>query len=127
MPEMMSKPEISGKIRELFRTVRFRYDTERELQDGIEQLFLAEKIPFKRECPLGPGDIIDFMVGGWLGIEVKTQGSPLEVARQLLRYAGHGQVESLILVTGKSRLGALPERLLGKPIAVYSLWKSFLS
>jgi hypothetical protein len=110
----------------LLKGKRFKYNNERDLQDGLEEVFKADGLTYQREVELAPGDIIDFLVEGSIGVEVKTQGSPAEVARQLLRYAGCPKVTEILLVTGKLRLGALPEALMGKPVYVVSLWRAFL-
>ena len=113
-------------VLKVLKSASFQYNSERELQDGMEDVFKASGFAYERECDLGPGDIIDFFMFGCVGVEVKTKGSPNEVLRQLLRYAKCPKVTHLILVTGKARLGALPGELLGKPMTVVSLWKAFL-
>lgn len=110
---------------------RYSYQNEKELQEGVEQVLKGLGVPFEREKQL-PGDagIIDFLVGGWaggsVGIEIKTQGSPSEVARQLIRYCGCDLIRELILLTGRSRLGQLPKEMLGKKLTVVTLWETFL-
>lgn len=105
---------------------KFTYSTEKQLQDGLAQVFGERNIPFEREKKIGEKEQIDFLIVGGIGLEVKTKGSPSEVARQLLAYAGCEGVKELILVTGRARLGHLPEELLGKKITVVTLWQSFL-
>lgn len=108
------------------KATRFQYNTERELQDGMEAVFKAQGFAYERECVLARRDIIDFIVFGSVGVEVKIKGSPNEVARQLLRYAKQPRLTHIVLVTGKLRLGALPEKLMDKPVTVVGLWTSFL-
>jgi len=110
------------------RSRKFRFSSEADLQDGIELALKVDDIPYEREYRMGPlgEDRIDFLVAGDIGLEVKFQGSPIEVARQLLRYAAFPAIGALVLATGKLRLGRLPEVLLGKPISVLGLWKGFL-
>lgn len=110
----------------LLKKHRFNYSNEKDLQEGIASLLIQNGIWFTRETPLGEAGIIDFMLLEGIGIEVKIKGSPVEVARQLLRYAGHREITQLILVTGRTRLGKLPPKLFGKPITVVSMWESFL-
>lgn len=105
---------------------KFTYMTEKELQDGIAEVLGKHQIPFEREKKIGEKEIIDFLVAGYIGLEVKTKGSPSDVARQLLAYAGCEGVRELVLVTGRARLGRLPEQLLGKRIHIVTLWESFL-
>jgi|SRR5579871_1510032 len=113
-------------IVEAIRTHKFIYVTEKELQEGIAQVLKEKNIPFEREKRIGPKEVIDFLVAGCIGLEVKTKGSPSDVARQLLAYAACECVKELVLVTGRARLGRLPEELLGKKIHVITLWANFL-
>jgi hypothetical protein len=106
---------------------RFNYQNEKELQEGVEHVLMAHAIPFEREKVLGGvHGTIDFLVDGRIGIEIKTQGSPSAVARQLVRYFECDKVGELILLTGRSRLGHLPSMILGKRLTVVSLWETFL-
>lgn len=108
------------------RKRRFNYQNEKDLQAGIEAVLQADGFEFVREHALGDAGTIDFLVAGFLGVEVKIKGSPSEVARQLLRYAGCPEVKGLVLVTGRAALATLPSVLLGKPLALVELWRSFL-
>jgi hypothetical protein len=126
-PSLMPKSDLVLSMITLLKGKRFKYSTERELQDGIEIVLRDASVAYEREYALGPGDVIDFLVHESIGLEVKISGSPVEVARQLLRYAGQPKVSHIMLVTGKLRLGHLPAELLGKPVSVVSLWKGFLS
>ena len=69
------------------------------------------------EVDLGPGDRIDFVLNGVVGVEVKVKGQVNDVLRQLMRYAGHARFDSLILVTTRITMAAqMPSELLGKPL-----------
>lgn len=106
---------------------RFNYQSEKELQEGVEQVLMQASIPFEREKILGGKfGTIDFLVDGHIGIEIKTKGSPSGVARQLIRYFECEEIGELILVTGRSRLGKLPPLILGKKLTVVTLWETFL-
>lgn len=118
--------EVDAIVKAL-KSYRFNYQSEKELQEGMVQAFLAHRIPFEREKQLGGKfGIIDFLVDGHIGIEVKILGGPSSVARQLLRYFECEKVAELVLVTGKATLGNLPKVLLGKRLTVVSLWGTFL-
>ena len=54
---------------------RFRFVSEKDLQDGIEALLTAEHIPFQRERAISAPDRPDFLVDGNLAVEVKIKGS----------------------------------------------------
>jgi len=125
----MNAEEIAVTVQaviEAMKTHKFVYTTEKDLQAGIAEVLGQKGILFEREVKIGDKEVIDFMIGGTIGLEVKTKGSPSDVARQLLAYAGRECVKELILVTGRARLGRLPEMLLGKRIHVVTLWQNFL-
>lgn len=105
---------------------RFNFQNEKDLQDGIEQALKTDGFSFFREHSLGEAGIIDFWIGTSLGLEVKIKGSPSEVARQLLRYAGRDDVKAIMRVTGRAALSTLPTTLMGKPLTIVELWRTFL-
>jgi hypothetical protein len=117
---------VAGRLAASLRRRRFNYQNEKELQAGIESVLKADGFDFVREHPLGDAGVVDFFVSGFLAVEVKIKGSPSEVARQLLRYAGRDEVKAVVLVTGRSALSALPGALMGKPLLLVELWRSFL-
>lgn len=125
MLTMLESSIIKGLVTSL-RKRRFIYQNEKDLQAGVETILKEDGFDFVRECQLGDAGIIDFFVGGFLGIEIKIKGSPSEVARQLLRYAGREEIRGLVLVTGRSLLSSLPSELLGKPLTLVELWRTFL-
>ena len=99
---------------------------ELRLQDAIERVLKGAEHAYEREVVLAPGDRIDFLVGN-IGIEVKVEGSPTEVVRQLIRYADSPRVARLVLVTARARLAArVPASINGKPIATIATWRAGL-
>lgn len=108
------------------KSFRFHYSNEKELQEGVGKALTAKGIGFEREKPIGKGGVIDFLVVGGIGVEIKIKGSPSAVARQLVAYAECGEVSEIVLVTGRSRLGRLPATILGKRVTVVTLWTTFL-
>lgn len=115
----------SETVAEAIRSYRFHYTGEKALQEGIAKVFTLRGIRFERERPIDQG-VIDFFVEGGIGVEIKTKGSPSAVARQLISYAECAEVAEIVLITGRSRLGRLPEKILGKRLTVVTLWESFL-
>ena len=77
-------------------------DNEKHVQQQIENLFIGHNIPHKREYYLDNGNIIDFLVYGNIGIEVKVKGGSRKIHRQCERYYNFDVIESLILLTSKS-------------------------
>lgn len=120
-----AKSADAHEIIRALRAYRFVYSTEKELQEGVAIALAKKKIPFVREKDLGEAGVIDFCVGT-IGVEIKTKGSPSEVARQLMRYCGSPMISEVILLTGRTRLGNLPEKLSGKPLYVVTLWRTML-
>lgn len=104
---------VSELVRHL-RCQRYRVGQELWLQDDIETSLQKMQIAFEREARLAPGERIDFLVAGGIGIEAKTRCPPRQIFRQLERYAGHDAITSLILITGTA-LG-LPPAIGGKPL-----------
>lgn len=82
---------------------RFAYADEMELHEGIAQVLALTGADVQREVslPRNAGRI-DFLVDA-VGIEVKVQGSPAQINRQLRRYAACPQIEELVLVTNRPR------------------------
>lgn len=101
---------------------RFRYVHEHELHDGIAALLESIGIPVgdaDREVTLSRQDRIDFLLPSGIGIEVKVDGGPRDVWRQLGRYATHDRIQALLLITTRARhaVGA-PTTLHGTPVRV---------
>lgn len=101
---------------------RFAISNEAMLQDAIAIVLEHDAgIRFEREVILSARDRIDFLLDGGIGLEVKVDGSLAALTRQLHRYAQHGRINGLIVVTNRARLRAVPSTLNGKPVRVASL------
>ena len=111
------------QIRAVLAGYRFRFASERELQDGIARVLEGAGLTHRREATLGAAGTIDFLVGD-VGVEVKIKGALAQVTRQLHRYAEEPTVRELLLVTGSARLDRLPSSLCGKPLGVLHLLAS---
>ena len=112
------------RILQLLRQFRFRYCTERELQEGVGEALWTSDIPFEREyrLPGSAGRIDFFLQAQCLGIEIKVQGGHSDVARQMHRYALCPKIKSLILLTTRKKHEALQGTINGKTLDVVSLW-----
>lgn len=106
-------------LRKLLASYRFNFNSEKELQDGIEKALTDHGIEFSREHPLSKKDRIDFLLHDGRGIEVKLDGSANQLASQVKRYLDQDVVKGLLVVVSRSRLADLPETLNGKPIVVH--------
>lgn len=123
---MKTGPDLAGRIALAVARRRYRIVTEKDLQEALVRVFEAEKMDYLREVRLGPGDIVDFMVGD-VAVEVKVDGGPTEVLRQVLRYLEYGRVAALVLVTRRSGSArGIPHQVMGKPVIVVPIWKGFL-
>ena len=121
-PDPPSKTYLMGmlQVHKLITQARFRWVTELDLQDGIEELLKREGVDYRREANLGESGVIDFLVGD-VGVEVKIKGRVPTVVSQLTRYASHESINSLILVTGRLQLSAIPNQIDGVDVSVCTL------
>ena len=114
------------EILKALTAARIRCSTESQMHDDVAAALEAGGIPFSRERDLSARDRVDFLSGA-TAIECKIDGSPTDVARQLIRYAESKEVDGIILVTSRTRLGHhLPNDIDGKPIRVVATWRAAL-
>lgn len=99
------------------RSYRFRFGSEKDLQDDVEMALTEAGITFSREVPLA-GDRIDFLCADGIGIECKIAGGPSVVLEQLLRYAKCPEVQALILLTSRHTHRFQATEIGGKPLIV---------
>ena len=108
----------------LLSSHRFQWSNEAELQAGIALVLHEAGIPHEREAVLAGAGRIDFLLPDGIGLEVKVEGAPAGVARQVLAYARHPSITALIVVTARAGTASLlPSSSNGKPIHVVSLWR----
>ena len=107
----------------LIAKTRFRFNDERELQDGVEALFKANAVPYTREYILSPTNRIDFLCGR-VGVEIKIKSSMPTVQRQLWRYASDDRIDALILVTTLTKHRGIAREMQKKPVFVTYLLSS---
>ena len=107
-------------------SAKFSYSKESDLQRGIAQVLTESGVSFKAEVRLSDRDRIDFLTDDGTGIEVKVDMSPLEVVRQLWRYADRDEVKRLVLVTTRAKHKAILSEIKGKPVFVVHLLNSAL-
>jgi hypothetical protein len=100
---------------------RFRFASERDLQQGLLSVLRGHGESVCPEVRLSDRDRIDFLVAKTIGIEVKTKGSRSDVVLQLMRYAEHDAIDALILVTTRAQLANMPPTMNSKPIHVIYL------
>jgi len=105
------------RIVTLCEKLRFQGNNERDLQNALETVLSSSFSQVQREVSLGARDRVDLLVER-IGIEVKIDGSPMVVARQLRRYVESAELDALVLVTTRAKHRALPRTLGGKPLLV---------
>jgi len=105
---------------------RFRFVSEKDLQDGIEAMLTAEEIPFQRERAISAPDRPDFLVDGNLAVEVKIKGSLAQLLRQASRYAAHPEIAGIVVVGSPRWLAGVPSMLCDKPVRAVRLLGSLL-
>jgi hypothetical protein len=118
---------LQEKIHQAIHTAKFRFQNEKDLQIGVASI-LSQFGDFQSEVWLNPKDRIDFLIQG-IGVEVKCNDSAggvslSSVTRQLWRYAQSDRIQSLILVTTRSKHVDLPSIILKKPLTVIYLINS---
>lgn len=106
------------ELKSLLGGFQFLHESEAMLQSAIETVLGEYHVKYVREFILNPLDRPDFLCTD-VAIEVKIDGSPSQVLRQLHRYAQDERVSEILLVTTRSR-HSTPRTLNEKPIFV--LW-----
>lgn len=109
------------RIANAIATYRLPLTNEAALQDAVARVLDSLGVDFKREKRLSDKDRVDFFTYDGLAIELKIDGGSNDVLRQLMRYADHGSVHALMLITTRSKHRNLPDRILGKPLTVYQV------
>ncbi|MCL2742175.1 MAG: hypothetical protein FWE70_08775 [Oscillospiraceae bacterium] len=105
--------------------MRLRADVgEHEAQRELAKALDAAGIGYEKECPVGPGMRIDFLLDDGTGVEVK-RGRPAlgPLMRQAGRYMGSGRLRRLAVLS--ERGVRLPGEILGKPCISVGMSKSW--
>jgi hypothetical protein len=103
---------------------RLPLQNEKELQAKIKYILMNSPLIVDPEHRLDPENIIDFLINGSVGIEVKIKGSKKQIYRQCERYAYFSTIQSIVLITNKSV--GFPQDINGKPCFVVNLGKAWL-
>lgn len=122
---------LSAHIIDLLERNRLPLADEKQLQERMADVLVADGLYIRREYPLGDGDIVDFLVLSndilplrGVAIEVKIKGARRAIFKQLERYVRHEAVEEIILATNVPM--GLPERIGGKAASIASLGRGWL-
>ena len=110
-------------VAELIRSKRYRYNRETDLHVLLERVLVDAGITVHREVPIGAAGVIDMVLPGRVGVEVKVTGQTAAVWRQLRRYAASGHFDRLLLVTTCARhVAGLPATLHDIPVHTVVLY-----
>lgn len=121
------KPVDPASINELVKILsaqKLPTNPESATQDAIQHALELAGIEFSREHRLSDMERIDFLALGRIGIEVKVQGAPRSIYRQLERYAELEVIQCLILVS--SRAMGKPATVKNKPLFFVSIGRAWL-
>lgn len=107
---------------------RLPFGTEAAFSAAVRAVLETSAVTVLPEYRLSDGrSRIDFYLQTErIGVELKVKGSFADVTRQLTRYARCHEIDALVLVSGKARLGQLPATIEGKPLHVVATWRSGL-
>ena len=115
-----------SSLAQVFEGVRFRFASELDLQNGIEQLLQQRKISYAREQALTAKDRPDFIIDGGIALEVKIQGSLAQALRQINRYTKHPDISSIVVIGSPSWVGQIPLTVGSKPVTSIRITESLL-
>lgn len=120
----MGERKTAAEVADILRRYRFSFTDEDELHQGIAQALKKNGVSFVHEKTLSRKDRIDFLCDGGIGIEVKVDGSPSAVGRQVLDYLKFEEVSEVVLVTSRVLAAAYLREPTssGKKIEIVELW-----
>lgn len=118
---------MNNNIKTIFNTIQqYRFDLQNEkvLQAQIAEALSENEIPYEREVALSKKDVIDFVIAGNIGMEVKIKGAKAAIYKQCERYCAHKSIK--ILVLASNRAMGFPSEIDGKPSYFIPLGESHL-
>lgn len=98
---------------------RYRYHNEVALHEGLAAALDEAGIDYQREVHV-TGGRIDFVVDD-VGIEVKVNGSPDALRRQIVRYAADDRFTTFLVVTTKPVHRVIARPVDDKPVHVLTI------
>lgn len=111
-------------ILSLLRRSRLDITNEKRLQNQISDLFKLYGVPILKEYRTEYGIIDFFLPESGVGLEIKIKGRPIDVLKQLERYAKVDEIKILVLITSKSF--SMPQTVNEKPLYVLNISQSWL-
>ena len=122
----MNNSVTPERIINILKTQRFVFKDEKDLQFQISTTLTNLEINHGREFEFIPGcgDIIDFMIPDYIGMEIKIKGGKTDIYKQIRRYCKHSTILHLILVTTRNM--QLPKDIEGCKCYVVNLNQAWL-
>jgi hypothetical protein len=103
---------VATEVIDLLERASLTYTDEISLHLQIAAQLEQACFAYEREVRLADGGSrIDFVVDGWLGIEVKIKGATGSVYRQIQRYTHCSDLDAVLLVTTRSKHASIANRL----------------
>jgi hypothetical protein len=91
------------------------------LQEAVALILREEGVPFYRRHVLTTGFDVDFFTG-FVGIEVRCEGSALQHAQHITRLAEAPELSAVLVIVTRERLAAIQRWIpmtLTKPVHVF--------
>lgn len=102
----MASSDLLKMVEGALRGYLYSFTREEDLQEGVAYVLGINGFEADREVDLGDAGRVDlFLRSHGIAIEVKIDGSALDVARQVTRYARAEGVNHVVLVTSKPHHG----------------------
>jgi hypothetical protein len=117
----------SQQLAKILRLVRLPYTNELILQNAVAEVLQSNGVEFSREHRFDGRDRVDFFISGGIALECKVDGPATSALSQMMRYAEHDEVTSIILVTCRARHMTEMrdfETIMGKPFHI--VWAAAL-
>jgi hypothetical protein len=115
------------QVLQALRAYRYPVSTERDLQHAVERVLQQHFVRYEREFVFDRDSRPDFYLPDFrAALELKVDGSTMEVTRQLYRYAGDERVDELVLMTSRYTHARVPHEMRGKTVRVITLWEGAL-
>jgi hypothetical protein len=109
------------RIAAMMRSYRLRAGTEAILQQDVENVLITHGVKHFREHVIPSGRLDFFLPQSGIALELKVDGSKMELARQIVRYLEEPIVTGVLVVTTRHTHRGLQPVMLGKPVLVLHL------
>ena len=126
LPQHINLVDSLDTLSTMLCSYRYRFTSEKELQDGIETALQQNHLAYLRETALSTPDRPDFLVEAGIAIEIKIKGTMAELLRQASRYAAHPDITGILVIGTPHWLPRVPIALCEKPVRAVRLMGSLL-